>query len=161
MIRELTPDDWKSVSGIYQEGIDTGNATFETRAPEWDAWDQSHLKICRFVFVQDALVCGWAALSEISNRCVYGGVAEVSVYVAEEFRGQNIGAKLLNHLIRESEKQNIWTIQAGVFPENIASIKLHERSGFRFVGRREKLGKHNGIWRDVYQYERRSSVAGI
>jgi len=161
VIEPLTPEDWDAVRSIYQEGIATGNATFAESAPEWDQWDAGHLKTCRVVARSGGQVVGWAALSPVSSRCVYAGVAEVSVYVAERARGQGVGAALLARLIRDSEDEGIWTLQAGIFPENTASIKLHERAGFRMVGTRERLGSMNGRWRDVVLMKRRSSIVGV
>jgi L-amino acid N-acyltransferase YncA len=157
----MLPTDWEQVKRIYEEGIATGQATFQTEAPDWSSWDSSHLPNLRFVLRIADQIAGWAALSPVSGRCVYSGVAEVSVYIGEQFRGQKCGDLLLAHLIAESEKQNIWTIQAGIFPENIASIKLHSKHGFRIIGVREKLGKQNECWRDVNMLERRSHVIGI
>lgn len=157
----MTPDHWRAVRGIYLEGIATGNATFETSAPEWETWDKGHLRACRFVARDDGNVLGWAALSPVSGRCVYAGVAEVSVYVSERARGRGVGTALLQALIAASEQNAIWTLQAGIFPENVASVKLHEALGFRVVGRRERLGAMNGQWRDVLLLERRSRVVGV
>jgi L-amino acid N-acyltransferase YncA len=147
---------WDEVARIYAQGIATGNATFETEVPSWEAWDASHLADHRLVALRDGEVAGWAALSHVSDRCVYGGVAEESVYVAEEARGQGVGGELLEALIASSESAGIWTIQTGIFPENEASVRLHERVGFRIVGTRERLGRLNGVWRDVLLLERRS-----
>lgn len=160
-LQELKPDNWQDVRNIYQQGIATGQATFETTLPEWEQWDKGHLRRLRYVAITDNKVCGWAALSPVSGRCVYGGVAEVSIYVHEDFRGRQVGAQLLEHLIIESEKQGLWTLQAGIFPENVGSIRLHEKLGFRFIGFREKVGKLNGVWRNVNLYERRSKLIGI
>lgn len=160
-IRPLVPEDWIAVERIYLEGIATGNATFQTQAPEWEDWDAGHLAVLRYVILNDEEVAGWVALSPVSSRCVYEGVAEVSVYIDDRFRGQKLGYDILAHLISESEKLNIWTIQAGIFQENTASIKLHEKLGFRTIGYRERVGKQNGIWRNVNLLERRSTVAGI
>jgi L-amino acid N-acyltransferase YncA len=160
-IHEMSAIDWLQVKQIYEEGIATGQATFQTEAPSWEQWDSSHLPNLRFVLRVADQIAGWAALSAVSSRCVYSGVAEVSIYVAEQFRGKKYGDQLLKHLIAESEKQDIWTIQAGIFPENFASLNLHKKYGFRLIGFREKLGKQNGIWRDVNILERRSLVAGI
>jgi phosphinothricin acetyltransferase len=160
---ELAPmaaDDWDAVRAIYLEGIATGNATFETAAPEWDRWNAAHLPHCRLVARCRGKVLGWAALSAVSARRVYAGVAEVSVYIAERARGRGIGRRLLDELIAESERHGIWTLQAGIFPENISSIELHRRAGFRVVGLRERLGQLNGQWRDVMLLERRSSTIG-
>jgi L-amino acid N-acyltransferase YncA len=160
-IAEMTPDHWAQVRAIYLEGIATGDATFETAAPEWAAWDAAHIKTCRFVARAGDSVLGWAALTPVSGRCVYVGVAEVSVYVAARARGRGVGKALLAALVAASEQNEIWTMQAGIFPENVASVKLHERMGFRVVGRRERLGAMNGRWRDVLLLERRSKVVGL
>ena len=161
MIEPMNPRDWPAVREIYLEGIRTGNATFETSAPEWEKWDAGHLPSCRFAARAGDDLLGWAALSPVSGRCVYAGVAEVSVYVAERARGQGIGLNLLRSLVEVSEKADIWTLQAGIFPENVASIEVHKRCGFRVVGTREKIGCMDGRWRDVVLMERRSTVAGI
>ena len=152
----LEPGHWEAVRRIYLEGIETRHATFETTAPTWEAWDGSHLPDLRVVATRAGDIVGWAALSRVSDRCVYGGVAEESVYVAAAERGRGIGRLLLEELIRMSEQAGIWTIQTGIFPENEASIRLHERVGFRVLGVREKLGKLDGEWRDVAFLERRS-----
>lgn len=154
----MRPEHWEPVACIYAEGIATGDATFETSVPSWERWEASHLRDHRFVALENGEVVGWAALAPVSDRCVYGGVAENSVYVAAGARGRGIGAALLAALIESAEAAGIWTIQTGIFPENEASLRLHERSGFRIVGRRERLGKHNGVWRDVLLLERRSPV---
>lgn len=156
----LEASDWPRVREIYLEGIATGNATFETVAPDWEVWDAKHLAACRLVVRTEAAVVGWAALSPVSSRCVYAGVAEISLYVAGQAQRQGIGKLLLRALIEQSEHAGIWTLQAGIFPENVASIHLHERAGFRLVGVREKLGSLKGVWRDVAVYERRSAIAG-
>lgn len=161
IFRELKQTDWESVSRIYQEGLDTGNATFETNIPDWEAWHSGHIKECRIIAEIDHKIVGWAALSPVSSRCVYGGVAEVSVYVSSRFSGQKIGTKLLKRLITESETNGIWTLQAGIFPENKGSIIIHERLGFRQVGYREKIGKMNEVWRDTVLLEKRSVFVGI
>ncbi len=155
-IMQMQPEDWEAVRSIYQEGIATEQATFETDAPEWAAWDKSHLRECRFVARSDEGILGWAALSPVSSRCVYAGVAEASIYVRASARGQGIGKALLWAVIEESERIGIWTLQGGVFPENTASIALQKACGFREVGRRERLGQMNGVWRDVLLMERRS-----
>ena len=152
----MKPTDWEAVRAIYLNGIAAGNATFETEAPDYETWNRNHLKFARLVARTDAAVVGWAALAPVSSRRVYAGVAEVSIYVADAARGQGIGRDLLRSLIEESERNGIWTLQAGVFPENSASIALHENCGFRRVGRRERIGALNGIWRDVILLERRS-----
>jgi phosphinothricin acetyltransferase len=160
-IRPLEPDDWPAVVRIYEEGIATRSATFETSVPDWDAWDRSHLDTCRLVAQDVDYIVGWAALSPVSDRCVYGGVAEVSVYIATRARRRGIGKMLLDALVRESEAAGFWTLQAGVFTDNAVSIRLHERCGFRVVGIRERLGQLDGIWKDVALLERRSSVVGV
>jgi L-amino acid N-acyltransferase YncA len=152
------PDHWPAAERIYLDGIATGDATFETTAPSWEAWEGAHIHGLRVVALDRAAVVGWAALSAASDRCVYGGVAEESVYVAELARGQVVGRKLLEDLISRSEAAGVWTIQTGIFPENHASLRLHERVGFRLVGVRERIGKLNGVWRDVVFLERRSPV---
>lgn len=159
--RPIVATDYEQVAQIYQQGIATGNATFQQDIPTWEDWDESHLKNCRTVGILDNKIVGWAALTAVSSRCVYAGVAEVSVYVATNYRGLKIGTKLLEYLIEESEASNIWTLQAGIFPENIASIKIHEQLGFRIVGKREKIGKMNGKWRDTLLLERRSVKIGV
>ena len=161
-IRNLEPGDWPVVREIYIQGIATGDATLETSAPEWPAWDQSHVVRHRLVALSDSgEISGWAALTPVSGRCVYAGVAEVSVYVGMAFRGQKIGDTLLKHLVAESEKDGYWTLQASIFPENVPSIKLHERNGFRVIGFREHIGRMNGVWRNVNLLERRSKVTGV
>lgn len=157
----LLPEHWSTVRSIYEEGIRTGNATFQQTAPEWEEWNSSHLNHSRIVAIVNNEVAGWAALTPVSGRCVYAGVGEVSVYVAEKFRGQKIGNALLQELIKQSESNNIWTLQAGIFPENAASIKVHEANAFRTVGYREKIGQMNGEWRDTVLMERRSKIVGI
>jgi L-amino acid N-acyltransferase YncA len=156
VLRKLRQDDWPAVRAIYQQGIAGGQATFETEAPAWAAWDRSHLDSHRLVAVHGGEVVGWAALSPVSERCVYGGVVEDSVYVADSAQGRGIGRALLEELVRRAERDGVWTIQAGIFPENESSIALHERCGFRVVGTRERIGKHHGVWRDVVLMERRS-----
>jgi phosphinothricin acetyltransferase len=160
-IAGMTADDWDAVRAIYLEGIATGNATFEKSAPDWERWNAGHLQCCRLVARAAGEALGWAALIPVSGRCVYGGVAEVSVYVAERARGRGIGRQLLSELVAASERHGIWTLQAGIFPENQASIALHHRAGFRVVGVRERLGSMDGRWRDVVLMERRSAITGI
>jgi len=157
-LEPMRPEDWLAVRTIYLEGIATGNATFAQEAPEWATWDAGHLAVARLVARSDSDVVGWAALSPVSSRCVYAGVAEVSIYVGEKARGRGVGRELMARLIAESEAAGIWTLQAGIFPENTASIVLHERAGFRLVGRRERIGQMNGRWRDVVLMERRSAA---
>lgn len=161
LLREMKPDDWAGVAAVYKEGIATGNATFQQEVPAWESWDSSHVAACRIVADIGGQVAGWAALTPVSGRCVYAGVAEVSVYVSDRYRGRKIGAQLLAKLIEESEREGFWTLQAGIFPENKASVKLHENSGFRVVGYRERIGKMNGNWRDNLLLERRSTVVGV
>jgi len=164
VIERMMPEHWESVRAVYVEGIATGDATFETEAPEWERWDALHLRRCRLVALDDKddkIVAGFAALSPVSSLKAYEGVAEVSVYVGAKFRGRGIGRALLEALIRESEAGGVWTLQAGVFPENAASVALHRACGFREVGRRERVGKLGGLWRDTVLLERRSRVVGV
>ncbi len=160
-IAEMIASDWPTVAAIYKEGIATGHATFEDDAPDWPEWDAKHLPECRLVARAGGKVVGWVVLSPVSNRCVYKGVAEVSVYVKASLRGQGIGRMLLKAMIDASEKAGIWTLQSGIFPENIASQTIHQQCGFRLVGYRERLGEMNGVWRDVVLMERRSKVVGV
>jgi L-amino acid N-acyltransferase YncA len=157
-IRAMRKDDWPACKTIYLEGIATQNATFEHSLPTWEQWDAGHLPQCRFVAVRNGLVIGWVALSRVSARAVYAGVAEVSVYVAEHARGNGVGRKLITHIIRESERLGIWSLRSSVFPENKGSLALCRAVGFRRVGRFEKVGKLNGHWRDTLLLERRSPV---
>ncbi|MFC4095289.1 GNAT family N-acetyltransferase [Euzebyella saccharophila] len=159
-IVSMKAEHWPAVSNIYQEGIATGIATFETQIPTYEAWDSSHMKSCRLVAIANNEILGWAALSPVSSRCVYGGVGEVSVYVSLKARGKGVGAKLMQKLIAESEANGLWTLQSGIFPENVGSRRLHEKMGFRFLGTREKIGKKNGEWKDNVLYERRSKTVG-
>jgi L-amino acid N-acyltransferase YncA len=159
-IVELIPNHWEDVRNIYLQGIATKQATFQTEAPSWEDWDKGHLSGLRYIATIDGIVAGWAALSPVSSRCVYAGVAEVSVYIHESYRGKRVGRALLKKLITESEANNIWTLQSGIFPENLASIALHEKLGFRTIGYREKVGKMEGIWRDTVLMERRSKITG-
>ena len=161
VVEGMRETDWQSVRAIYEEGIATGHATFETQVPGWEKWNGGHLHTCRLVARRDGEVIGWAALSSVSGRCVYAGVAEVSVYVAASVRGSGVGKALLRALVEVSESEGIWTLQAGIFPENEASIALHKACGFREVGRREWLGQMNGVWRDVVLMERRCKVVGV
>jgi phosphinothricin acetyltransferase len=157
----MQASDWEVVAKIYLEGIATSFATFETQVPSYNDWDKAHTRECRLVAEIDGVIMGWAALSPVSSRCVYGGVAEVSVYISAQSRGQGVGKVLMQHLIGESEKAGFWTIQSGIFPENTASIKLHERVGFRYIGKRERVGKIHGVWKDNLLFERRSSTVGV
>lgn len=158
LIDQMKPEDWDQVRSIYLEGIATGHTTFETDAPSWEKWDAGHLQMARLVARDGDDVLGWAALSAVSSRKVYLGVAELSVSVAAASRGRGIGRALLEALITESERNGIWTLQASIFPENVASVKLHLRCGFREVGRRERIAKLNGVWRDTLLFERRSEI---
>ena len=160
-ILPLLPEHWPAVKAIYESGLATGHATFQTSAPSWEEWDTAHLKHSRLIAVQDNQLLAWAALTPVSGRCVYAGVAEVSVYVDAQSRGQGLGEQLLQALIEESEANGLWTLQAGIFPENIASLKIHEKTGFRQVGVREKIGRMNGIWRNTVLLERRSKTVAI
>ncbi|MFY9619097.1 MAG: N-acetyltransferase family protein [Pyrinomonadaceae bacterium] len=153
--------DWSAVRAIYLEGIATGEATFETEAPSWEEWDAAHLSFARLVGRAGDIVSGWAALSPVSRRRVYAGVAEVSVYVAAHSRGKGVGSGLLERLIKESEQNGIWTLQAAVFPENATTLALHKRCGFREIGRRERISKLSGGWRDTILLERRSQIVGV
>ncbi|MAU15041.1 MAG: N-acetyltransferase [Muricauda sp.] len=161
VVRNMKPTDWEEVSRIYSEGIATGMATFETTVPSYEKWDKAHTEHCRLVAEQNGEIMGWAALSPVSSRCVYGGVGEVSVYVSSKSRGKGVGKLLMEHLITESEKAGYWTIQSGIFPENTASIKLHEKMGFRYIGKRERIGKIHGIWKDNLLFEKRSDKVGV
>ena len=151
----MRPGDWEQVRSIYLEGIRSGNSTFETDTPSWEKWNEGHRQFARLVVRDGESVVGWAALSPVSKRLVYRGVAEVTVYVTESARGKGIGRALLEALIDESEKNDIWTLQASIFPENVASIELHLRCGFREVGRRERIAMLKGVWRDTILFERR------
>jgi phosphinothricin acetyltransferase len=153
--------DWGNVSRIYRLGIDTGIATFEKVIPSWNMWDKAHLKSCRLIAENDNKIVGWAALSPVSGRCVYGGVAEVSVYIDISYNNKGIGTRLLQELIKHSEMNSIWTLQSGIFPENKASIQLHKKLGFREIGFREKIGKKDGVWYDNVILEKRSKKIGI
>jgi len=159
-IRAMVPEHWPDVQEIYLQGIATGNATFETEAPDWNQWDAAHLRSLRLVAVRGSKVVGWAALSQVSTRCAYAGVAEVSVYVAGSQQGRGVGTALLTKIIAQSEGSGLWTLQAGIFPENRPSIALHRRCGFRVVGLRHRLGRLQGVWRDVLLMERRSTAVG-
>ena len=161
VIDQMNPGDWEQVCSIFREGIATGYTTFEIDAPSWEKWDAGHLEIARLVARKGDKVLGWAALSPVSNRDAYRGVAELSVSVQEESRGRGIGRTLLEALIERSENSEIWMLQAAIFPENTASVKLHLRCGFREVGRRERIGKLNGSWRDTLLFERRSKTVGV
>lgn len=156
----MLPGNWEAVKNIYKEGIATGNATFQTDAPSWEDWDREHAAEPRLVAMEGEEVLGWAALTPVSGRCIYAGVGEVSVYVSARAQGKGVGRQLLQSLITASEKANFWTLQAGIFPENAASLAIHTACGFRIIGTREKIGKMNGIWRDTVLLEKRSSLTG-
>ncbi len=161
IVDKMRDEDWPEVVSIYREGIAGGNATFETDAPDWEKWDKGHLRDCRLIARAAGEVIGWAVLSPVSTRCAYSGVAEVSLYVTTPARSIGVGKALLRALIDESERKGIWTLQAGIFPENPASIALVKSCGFREVGVRQRLGQMNGLWRDVVLVERRSKVVGV
>ncbi len=160
IIEAFRPADWPAVAAIYAEGIATGRATFETEVPDWPSWDAQHVPACRLVARHDGRIVGWAALSAVSQRAVYAGVAEVSLYIAAVARGQGAGRALLLALIVESERQGFWTLQATIMAENQASLALHRACGFRAVGRRERIGQLRGAWHDTIVMERRSSRVG-
>jgi len=160
-IESLTEKHWPEVKAIYLSGVATGNANFSFAEPEWTSWDKAHVKSCRLVAVENGAVLGWASLTAIHDQCVFAGVAEVSIYIAEKARGKGIGKKLLRTLIGESEQNNFWTLEARIFPENVASVKIHEENGFRIIGSRERIGKLNGVWRDTLLLERRSIKTGL
>ncbi len=157
----FTEEHYSQIAEIYADGIATGQATFQTDAPDWPNWDRTHLPHSRIAATDHDEIAGWAALSPVSSRSVYSGVAEVSIYIAQNFRGKGVGKLLMQELIRQSEEHGIWTLQSGIFRENKASISLHEKSGFRIIGYREKVGCMNGIWRDTIIMERRSRKVGI
>jgi L-amino acid N-acyltransferase YncA len=159
-IDAMRPDDWPAVRAIFAEGIATGQATFETEAPEFAAWDAGHLAAPRLVARCDAALVGWAALSPVSQRGCYSGVAEVSIYITKGARGRGVGTRLLEALVADAEARGLWMLQAAVFPENEASVLLHLRSGFRVVGRRERIARLDGLWRDTLLMERRSLTVG-
>lgn len=161
-LRAMTAADWPGVRAVYAEGVASGNATLDPSLPDWPAWDAARLPHSRLVELDPSgAVAGWAALTASSSRCVFTGVAEVSVYVAAEARGQGLGARLLQALIESSEREGLWTLQASILPENEPSVAIHERCGFRLVGRQERIGQLGGVWRDVLLLERRSPVVGI
>lgn len=161
IIEKMQLDDWEEVRAIYLEGIATGNATFQKEAPSWEEWDSGHNVDCRIVARSEEVVVGWAALSPVSSRSVYSGVGEVSIYVSQKNNGKGIGSLLLKTLIELSEQSGFWMLQSGIFPENTASLELHRKYGFREVGRRERIGKMDGVWRDTLLLERRSDKVGI
>jgi L-amino acid N-acyltransferase YncA len=160
MINEMYSSNGQRVLDIYEIGIKTRNATFETSIPTWDEWDSRHIKHSRFVYEENGIIIGWVALSPVSSRNAYKGVAEVSIYVDLSYARQGIGTMLMERAIKSSEENGIWTLQSSVFPENIATLRLHEKFGFRVVGKREKIATLDGIWRDTLIFERRSIVVG-
>lgn len=166
-IRMMTSDDGNGVVDVYQRGLQSGHASFQEKAGHWSDWDRGHLDICRLVACDvDGHICGWAGLSGVSGRCVYQGVAEISVYVDPDFHGRGVGSMLLSSLIAQSEQHGFWSLEAGIFPENQASITLHQKHGFEIVGRKRGLGKMSygpmaGQWRDVMLLQRRSEIVGI
>ncbi len=165
-INNMKPEDWEQVRAIYLEGIATGNSTFESDAPDWNKWDSAHVQEHRLVVRKGDTILAWAALSTVSTRSVYSGVAKLSIYVTTKHRGKGIGAALLKATIGSTEKAGLWTLQGGIFPENTPSLRLVKKHGFKEIGKREKIGKMKygnlaGTWRDVILVERRSSVAGI
>jgi L-amino acid N-acyltransferase YncA len=160
-IISIHKDHFPEIAEIYRQGLETGNATFETTLPTWEDWDKAKLKHSRLAAVINDTVVGWAALSSVSDRCVYGGVAEVSIYISNDHQGKGIGKALMLKLIEDSERNGIWTLQSGMFPENEATVALHKSAGFRIIGQREKIGKLGNIWRDTILMERRSKTIGI
>lgn len=157
----MLPSDGPRVLEIFKQGMDSGNATFDTEIPSWEVWDMKFHKICRWILEEEnEKIVGWAALQPISSRVCYSGVAEESIYLDNEVQGKGLGKLLLQKLILDSEQNGFWTLQAGIFPENKASIAIHQQLGFRTVGYREKIGKVNETWRDVMLLERRSRVVG-
>ncbi|MFT4203382.1 MAG: GNAT family N-acetyltransferase [Chitinophagaceae bacterium] len=160
-IQKIEQKHYSQLAEIYRQGIETGNATFETNVPDWESWDKTHLPECRIAAFEGETMTGWAALTPVSGRSVYAGVTEVSVYVADDFRGKGIGKLLLQQLIAKSDQNGLWTLQSGIFAENTSSIKLHEKCGFRLIGFREKIGQLNGVWKDNVIMERRSKIVGV
>jgi phosphinothricin acetyltransferase len=161
VIESMTEQDWPQVRAIYEEGIEFGDATFETAPPNWETWNATHLRVCRLVARSGGEVIGWAALSPVSSREAFAGVAEASLYVAARACGRGVGSKLIAALIEASERAGIWTLHSSTFPENAASLALQQRFGFRVIGIRERVGCHYGRWRDTVLLERRSRVTGI
>lgn len=159
-ILPINKDHYPDIAEIYRQGINTGMATFETSVPSWESWNENKLQHSRLIAFENKEALGWVALSKVSSRCVYEGVAEVSIYVSENHRGKGVGKILMQYLIKESEANGIWTLQSGMFPENEATIALHKLFGFRIIGHREKIGKLGGIWKDSVLMERRSKIAG-
>ena len=160
-IGPMTGADWEEVRRIYLDGLATGQASFETEAPSWEEWDAARLRHSRLVARENGRVLGWAALSPVSRRPCYAGVAEASVYVAASGRGRGVGKALLRRLIEESERNGIWSLYGATFPENAASVRMQLACGFRVVGHRERIAQHHGVWRDTVLTERRSAIAGV
>lgn len=160
-IKNILAEHYRQITEIYLQGIATGIATFQTESPDWEAWNNSHLSNCRIAAFEEKHMAGWAALSPVSSRSVYAGVAEVSIYVAANFRNKGVDKLLLSQLVKESEQAGLWTLQSGIFKENVCSINLHQKAGFRQIGYREKIGMINGIWHDNVIMERRSRVVGV
>ncbi|WP_130857900.1 GNAT family N-acetyltransferase [Olivibacter jilunii] len=158
--RPITIDNFAEVAEIYRQGLATNIATFQNDLPQWEEWDRGHLGFCRISIYEHNKMIGWAALTPVSGRCVYAGVAEVSIYIGQDERGKGFGKLLLHELIAQSEINGIWTLQSAIFSENQSSIRLHEKCGFRLVGYREKIGKKNGVWKDNVLMERRSKSVG-
>ena len=161
MIRDLQPGDADDVLAIYQQGLDSGEASFETNAPDWDAWHRKYHEFCRLVWAENGRICGWAALAPVSARHCYRGVAEVSIYVATDELGRGIGDRLMAALVEASEQNGIWTLFSSIFPENEATRKLHLKHGFREVGIRQRVARRDGRWRDTLILERRSQKVGL
>ena len=161
IIRNISEEDYPDIKKIFEAGIASGHATFETSAPDWNEWNASKLPYCRLCAIADGKFAGWAALAPTSKRYVYRGINEESIYIAPEFAGKGIGKTLMSALINESEANGVWTLYASIFPENTTSIKLHLSSGFRQIGYMEKAGCMNGLWRDTFLFERRSRVTGV
>lgn len=160
-IRNILPQDYAQLAEIYKQGVETGIATFQNDIPDWESWDKSHLSKGRLGAFEGERMLGWAALTPVSSRCVYAGVAEVSIYIASGERGRGVGEMLLQQLITQSEQAGLWTLQSGIFPENKGSIRLHEKCGFRPIGYREKIGQKDGVWKDNIIMERRSKTVGV
>lgn len=161
LIREMTENDGRAVLEIYRLGVQSGQATFETSVPAWNEWDKKYLEHSRFIAVTNNRIAGWVALSPVSAREVYKGVAEVSIYVDPAFHGKGVGSALMAKVIESSETNGIWTLFSVVFPDNIATMKLHKKFGYRIIGTREKIARHNGTWRDTVLLERRSRLVGV
>jgi phosphinothricin acetyltransferase len=161
VIDDLRPDDWDQVRRIFLDGLATGDASFEVEAPSREMWDQRHHRHSRLAARGDGRVVGWAALAPVSPRPCYAGVAEVSLYVAADWRGKSVGKRLLEALVVSSERHGIWTLQGATFPENLASLRIQQAYGFRVMGRRERVAQRDGVWRDTVLTERRSRIVGV